>query len=80
MRADVVWVSCFARAEVVERFSHTRYTYYLVNCREVDGGPTALLMDLFFGVCPPFAVHRLKLPVEYFSLLFGVRNKASFFL
>ena len=29
---------------------------------------------------PPFAVRRLELPLEYFSLFFGVRNKASFFL
>ena len=81
MRADVVWASCFARAEVVEQFSHTWYTSGdLVNCREVEGGPTALLMELFFGECPPFAVRRLELPLEYFNLLFGVRNKASFFL
>ena len=80
MRADVVWASCFARAEVVEQFSHTWYTSGdLVNCREVEGGPTALLMELFFGECPPFAVRRLELPLEYFSLFFGVRNKASFF-
>ena len=81
MRADVVWASCFASAEVVEQFSHTWYTDGdLVNCREVVGGHTALLMELFFGVCPPYAVHRLELPVEYFSLFFGVRNKASCFL
>ena len=81
MRADVVWASCFARSEVVEQFSHTWYTSGdLVNCREVEGGPTALLMELFFGECPPFAVRRLELPLEYFSLFFGVRNKASFFL
>ena len=80
MRADVVWASCFARAEVVEQVSHTWYTSGdLVYCREVEGGPTALLMELFFGECPPFAVRRLELPLEYFSLLFGVRNKASFF-
>ena len=61
-------------------FSHPVHSGDLVNCREVEGGPTALLIELFFGECPPFAVRRLELPLEYFSLLFGVRNKASFFL
>ena len=61
-------------------FSHLVHSGDLVNCREVEGGPTALLMELFFGECPPFAVRRLELPLEYFSLLFGVRNKVSFFL